>query len=88
MPKTRIVTFVEKYYDTYDIERAKVAVCKYFDIWLEYNKNVEVLSMSFNDIRHVHNEECGIAEINLIVSEEQWCKSGNSEYNRTEGRMR
>ncbi len=70
MPKTRIVTFREKYYDIYDVERAKENICKYFDSWRESNKHVEVLSMSFNDIRYFHNDNGGIAEINIIISEE------------------
>lgn len=71
MPKTRIVNFREIYYDIYDMERAKITLCKYLDIWMESNKDVKILGMSFNDIRHAHDDKGGVAEINMIISEEK-----------------
>lgn len=71
MSKTRIVLLKEIYYDIFDIERAKIALCKYLDIWMEGNKEVKILGMSFNDIRHAYDDKGGIAEISMIISEEK-----------------
>ena len=67
MAKTRIVTLKEKYYSIHDIERAKISLCEYLDVWIENNKQAKILGISFSDNRL----SSSIAEINMIISEEE-----------------